>query len=97
MLYEVITDDVALYINMLLAQIEDNTCIVFKPDTYTFKREFTQQRFCYITNNDYGLKNIAFCFSNKKNITLDGSGSLFLFVGRIMPVYIEKCKNIILP
>ncbi|MFI3212766.1 MAG: hypothetical protein R3Y24_05435 [Eubacteriales bacterium] len=88
--------DIALYMNRLMQNIEGDVYIIFEPDTYEFKAKYAYEEFCYITNNDYSLKQIAFPIIRKNNIAIDGNGSLFMMTGRMMPFWIKDSKNIVL-
>ncbi len=58
------------------------------------KRDFSLERFIYMTNNDFGLKSIAFPIINKKNLVIDGKGARLNGIGRVLPFYITGSENI---
>jgi hypothetical protein len=61
----------------------------FYPDT-AFKKYY------YISNNRHSLKRVAFPIIGKKNLTIDGHGSRFIFHGEIVPFILEQSENITL-
>lgn len=52
------------------------------------------QKEYWISNNDAGIKTIAFPSIGKKNITIDGQGTRLIFHGKILPFVIDQCENI---
>jgi len=68
--------------------------IVFPKGTYHFYPTFAAERYCEITNNDNGLKRTAFPLFDFKNFTVDGSGSEFIFHGKMIPFIIEESATI---
>lgn len=86
--------DMCLYIGSIISELEDNTEIVFEKDVYEIRDTYAFEKYCYITNNDPSMKKIFFPLIGKKNITIDGNGSEFIFSGRIIPFYMEKSENI---
>lgn len=86
--------DFVYLLNQTLSNIEDNTTIILEKGTYDLRRTFSMDRFCYISNNDSGMKNIAFYIEGKKNIVIDGQGSHLNCIGRILPFYINQCENV---
>ncbi|MFI3206577.1 MAG: hypothetical protein R3Y33_04975 [Clostridia bacterium] len=87
-------DDAVFAINETLLNCKDNEEIVFEKAQYDIHTLYAKQEFCFISNNDYGLKNLAFPLFNKKNITIDGAGSKLNCIGRILPFYMTNCENI---
>lgn len=74
--------------------VEDNTTIIFPKGVYHFYEEGAAPQFCAITNNDNGVKKTPFPLIYKKNITIDGGGSEFIFHQRVVPFIIENSTNI---
>ena len=52
------------------------------------------QKEYWISNNDAGVKTIAFPIIGKKNITIDGQGAKLVFHGKILPFVMDDCENI---
>lgn len=77
----------------VLAFENDTTYVIAKGD-YSLGVNHTQEKFVYISNNDGGLKNVAFLLENAKNIVLDFSGSTLTFEGRITPFMLLNCENV---
>ena len=68
--------------------------ISFEKGTYHFYPEFAYEKYCYISNHNDVMARIAFMLKDKRNLTIDGNGSKFIFHGRMIPFLMEKCKNI---
>ena len=52
------------------------------------------QKEYWISNNDAGVKTIAFPVIERKNITIDGQGARLIFHGKVLPFVIDGCENI---
>ncbi len=77
--------------------LEDNgelRNITMAPESYRMTTSYAHQRFCYISNNDHGLKDIAFPILNKKDLVIDGKGANLNCVGRILPIFLSNCENV---
>lgn len=59
-----------------------------------FYPEDGYQKEYWISNNDAGVKTIAFPIIGKKNITIDGQGAKLIFHGKVLPFVIDDCENI---
>lgn len=68
--------------------------IIFSNKRYDFYPGKAMERYCSISNNNNGLKRIAFPVLGLKNIEIDGNGAQFIFHGLIMPFDIEGSENI---
>ena len=86
--------DVVYYLNQLCNESKEGDVISFEPETYTIKRDFAMQKFCYLSNNDAGIKSIAMPIIGKKNIVIDGNGASLMGISRIMPFYLLDSENI---
>jgi len=73
-----------------------NAELVFPKGEYHFYPDFGIDHYCFISNNDEGLKRIIFPLFSYKNLTIDGQGSSFIFHGFVNPFVIENSSNIIL-
>ncbi len=94
MVDESVLEDFVYLLNGILRNVEDNTTITLEKASYDLRTTYAMERFCYISNNDSGLKSLAFFLENKKNIVIDGQGSHLNCIGRILPFYLLNCKNI---
>jgi parallel beta-helix repeat protein len=72
------------------------TRLVFGPGQYDFYPDRAPERYLFVSNNDEGLKRIAFPLEKSENLEIDGQGALFLFRGWITPFYISRSKNVTL-
>lgn len=61
-----------------------------------FYAEHAYEKYYFISNNDCGLKKIAFPLIRKKSVTIDGEGAKLIFHGKILPFVMEECENIVL-
>ncbi|MFI3169835.1 MAG: glycosyl hydrolase family 28 protein [Faecalibacterium sp.] len=94
---ESVLQDAVYCINQALLQ--DNGALrvlTFAREEYRLTTTFAHQKFCYLSNNDYGLKDIAFPVFGKKNLVIDGKGAQLTCIGRVLPFYLQDCENITL-
>lgn len=68
--------------------------LVFPKGTYHFYPAFAPERYCEITNNDNGLKRTSFPLIDFHDFTVDGSGSDFIYHGKMIPFLIEESSNV---
>lgn len=68
--------------------------IVFEKGTYNFYPDKALESYCFISNHNGGLVRTAFPLFSKKNITIDGQGSTFIFHGKMIPFFVQKSENI---
>ncbi|PTX59699.1 hypothetical protein C8N46_1089 [Kordia periserrulae] len=68
--------------------------LLFPKGTYHFYPTFAPERYCEITNNDNGLKRTAFPLIDFHDFVVDGSGSDFIFHGKMIPFIIEESSNV---
>ena len=70
--------------------------LVFSPGQYDFYPDRAPERYLFVSNNDEGLKRIAFPLIGFEDVEIDGQGALFLFRGWITPFYVSRSKNVTL-
>jgi hypothetical protein len=70
--------------------------LVFPPGRYDFWPDRATERYCFISNNDEGLKRIAFPLEGMENLEIDGQGAQFVFHGWITPFVLDHARNITL-
>lgn len=71
--------------------------IVFPKGVYRFFPEQAEKKEYYISNHDQeNPKTVGMVLEEFRNLTIDGNDSLFLFHGRMLPVSVVGCRNIIL-
>ncbi len=73
---------------------ESINTITFEKGTYHFYPEKAEEQFCYISNHNDPLARIAFPLEGVSDLTIDGSGSTFIFHGRMIPFLVEDGNNI---
>jgi len=74
----------------------DAARIIFPKGRYDFWPDMANERYYFISNNDEGLKRIAFLLNGFDNLEIDGQGSLFIFHGYVNPFILDQSKNITL-
>jgi hypothetical protein len=74
----------------------DGAVLKFLKGEYHFYPDEAFGKVYYISNNRHGPKRIAFPILGKKNLTIDGGGSRFIFHGEIIPFIIEQSEHITL-
>ena len=70
--------------------------LVFPKGRYHFWPEMASEAYYFISNNDEGLKRIAFPLRAMKNLEIDGQGSTFIFHGFLNPFILDGAKNVTL-
>lgn len=78
----------------VLGNCADGSCIIFEKGTYHFYDDGAFESFFAPSNNESGVKKVAFPLIGLSNITIDGNGSTFIFHESISPFVISGCKNI---
>ena len=80
--------------NLLHLNKELECTIEFKTGTYNFYPKRAYEKYVKISNNDNGLRKFIFALEGRKNITINGNGSTFIFHGSVIPFLIENSTNI---
>jgi hypothetical protein len=70
--------------------------LTFPPGRYDFHPERASEQYLFVSNNDEGLKRIAFPLTDIKGLDIDGGGSTFVFHGYTVPFLIEQSSGITL-
>jgi hypothetical protein len=70
--------------------------ITFSPGRYDFHPAQAGERYLYVSNNDEGLKRIAFDLREVNDLEIDGGGAEFVFHGYLCPFVVEKSSRITL-
>ena len=79
---------------------QPESLLVFPKGRYDFYPEQAEKREYFISNTSSEIecpskiKNIGLLFENKKNITIEGNGSLFVFHGKMITWAFDHCENI---
>jgi len=63
-------------------------------DTYHFYPDKAVERFVHVSNNDDGLKRIAFSLVGYESLEIDANGSQFIMHGEMLPFDLKDCRNI---
>ena len=70
--------------------------LVFPEGRYDFRPDQAMESYCFISNNDEGLKRIAFPLFGLEDIEIDGQGSQFVFHGFMSPFVIDRSSGVTL-
>ena len=70
------------------------TTLTFPAGRYDFWPDRALERYCFVSNNDEGLKRIAFSLDGIENLEIDGQGAQFVFHGWITPFALDHSRNI---
>ena len=70
--------------------------LVFPAGRYDFWPDRATERYCFISNNDEGLKHIAFLLDGLENLEIDGQGAQFVFHGWMTPFFLDHARNLTL-
>jgi len=70
--------------------------IQFKRGRYDFWPDCTFEKHVYVSNNDAGLKQIAFHLEDLGPVEIDGYGAEFIFHGFVNPIVLTRCRNVLL-
>ncbi|MGE4488236.1 MAG: hypothetical protein AB7E95_01680 [Kiritimatiellales bacterium] len=90
------TADATSVVRAALESCKDGSIFRLTKGEYHFWPAHAFEKYYYISNNRHSLKRVAFPIIGKKNITIDGGGSHFIFHGEIIPFVIEHSENITL-
>jgi hypothetical protein len=70
--------------------------IEFSPGRYDFWPDRAFEKYLFVSNNDEGLKRIAFHLENLSEVEIDGQGAEFIFHGFLVPFAVENCSGVTL-
>ncbi|RPJ29995.1 MAG: hypothetical protein EHM17_17460 [Verrucomicrobiaceae bacterium] len=70
--------------------------IEFSPGRYDFRLDRAIEKYLFVSNNDEGLKRIAFHLEGLSEVEIDGQGAEFVFHGFLMPFAVENCRGVTL-
>lgn len=68
--------------------------LVFAPGRYDFWPDRAMEKNLFVSNNDEGLKRIAFPLIGLDRAQIDGRGAQFIFHGPMVPFLVENSKEI---
>jgi len=91
-------DDATPVIREALDKCRRDGCrrLALAPCTYHFHPDLAREEYLFISNNDEGLKRLAFFLDGWDGLEVDGQGSLFVFHGFILPFVLQRSANITL-
>jgi hypothetical protein len=70
--------------------------LVFPPGRYDFHPERASEEFLFVSNNDEGLKRIAFPLDGINGLEIDGGGATFVFHGYTVPFLLDRASGVTL-
>ena len=70
--------------------------IKFSPGRYDFWPDRAFEKYLFVSNNDEGLKRIAFHLENLSEVEIDGQGAEFIFHGFLVLFAVENCFGVTL-
>lgn len=70
------------------------TKLLLPGGTLAISGDYLSERYLWVSNNDEGLKRIAFDLSGMKNFEIDGNGATLLFSGFVSPFLISNAIGI---
>lgn len=82
-----------------ISDAKSGDTLYFEKGTYHFFKELSEHRVYHMTNTDSFVKPdkfFAILLENKKNITIDGGGSVFVIHGDMCAFAMVRCSNIVL-
>lgn len=89
--------DFSPVLSKILKGLADGTTVSFAPGTYHFWPDSAEKRILYLSNTDsgeYPEKNIAILMENKKNMTIQGNNTTFVFHGNVMMLAVLNCEGV---
>lgn len=72
------------------------TKMTFPPGRYDFWPDRASEQYLFISNNDEGLKRIAFPLRDVEDLEIDGAGSTFIFHGPMVPFLMDRSSRVTL-
>ena len=90
------SENITPVINAALESIKDDceTIIEFAKGTYYFRKNGSFRGMFYPSNNQSCERSVVFPIIGKKNLTIDGNDSDFIFCDRVQPFVIQNSTNI---
>ena len=77
-----------------LTKNKEDVCLNFEKGEYHFYEDGSFSGFFAPTNNETGVKKVAFPIIGNKNVTIDGNGSTFVFHQEVFPFIVKKSENV---
>lgn len=89
-------DDIMPAIRKAIDDCRKNSAskLVLPEGVYNIKGDFAFERYCFVSNNDEGLKRIAFDLSDIKNLEIQGNDTKLEFTGYVVPFLLDHSENI---
>ena len=68
--------------------------LLFENKEYHFFPDSLQGTYLVVSNNDNGIKRVAFDIKDAENVIIDGQGAQFLFHGGMVPFSVSRSRNV---
>lgn len=78
----------------IMRSLRDGDKVVFERGEYHFRPTSAAPMTLYPSNNTGGEKRVIFLIEDRRNITIDGGGSRFVFYGHVCPFVVRNSRNI---
>lgn len=72
------------------------SCLFFAAGRYDFHPDRAFEKYLFVSNNDEGLKRVAFPLMGANNLEIDGQGAMFVFQGPMVPFLVESSTDVTL-
>ncbi|MBC2595742.1 hypothetical protein H5P28_15855 [Ruficoccus amylovorans] len=79
-----------------LKKCSRDSVIVLESGEYHFWPDEASEHYCFISNNQHGLRRIAFPLFDQHKLTIEGNGARLIFHGEIIPFFAENCADIVI-
>ena len=88
--------DATLAVRQALEQLHGVTGakLVFEPGRYDFRAAHAGDYLLFPSNNDAGLKRVAFPLFDFQELEIDGQGASFVFHGYMTPFALAGCRQV---
>ena len=94
--YDGPSDNCTAQVVAALGGLGDGDTLVFPKGEYHFGTEGALRRELAPSNNQTGEKNVVFPLIGKRNVTIEGNGSVFVFHGSTFPFAAQESRGLVL-
>ena len=94
--YDGPSDNCTAQVVAALGGLGDGDTLVFPKGEYHFGTEGALRRELAPSNNQTGEKNVVFPLIDKRNVTIEGGGSVFVFHGSTFPFAAQESRGLVL-
>ncbi len=89
-------EDSMPWLRTVLSDIKSNrkSKLCFRPGRYHFWPDQAFEKYLFISNNDEGLKRVAFHLEDVHGLDIEGNGGELIFHGFIIPFVVERSSHL---